>query len=161
MEKIRGVVEPGPRLWAVMQGKAWIDEWPSSQEWAEEAEKILAFLEAQGQLTPEKFLGQLRGKLGQREGAMGHARAAHWLHRNGYKITDWEPKATNNPGDLEFQLRATPRVFAEVKHRTWQSELTREQIDAGRGKELPYKNGEILFPDPERAIIEAADKAIE
>jgi len=143
-----------------MQGRTWTDEWPSSQECADEVERVLAFLEAQGQLTPERFLGQLRGKLGQREGAIGHARAAYWLHRNGYRITHWEPKATNNPGDLEFQLRDAPRVFVEVKHRTWQSELTAEEIAGGRGKELPYKNGEVLHPDPEQAVLYAADKAI-
>jgi hypothetical protein len=143
-----------------MQGREWPDEWPGSQEWADEIERILAFLEAQGQLTPERFLNQMRGDLRQREGAFAHARVAYWLTRNGYRIERWEPKEVGH-GDLEFRHRSGALVFCEVKFRSWQSDLSKEEIKAGRGRELPYKNGEVIWSDANGAVVAAARKTAE
>jgi hypothetical protein len=48
-------------------GASWVgeDEFPSSQEWADEVERVLSFLEAQGQFG--RYLPALQGKLTQRD----------------------------------------------------------------------------------------------
>ena len=140
-----------------MQGCEWPDEWPGSQEWADEAERILAFLEVQGQLTPKRFLNQMRGDLRQREGAFAHARVAYWLTRNAYRIERWEPKEGGH-GDLEVRHRSGALIFCEVKFRSWLSELSEQEFKAGRAKELPYKNAEIIRSDANGAVLAAARK---
>lgn len=153
---IRGEIEVGVLLAQVLDGKN-IGGWPGSQEWADEAEAILAFLKEHGQL--ETFLKPMRGKENQREGAFAHGRAAMWLAQHGYRITGWEPDATGHPGDLEFDYMLGRKVFAEVKFRTWQSELSEEEIRAGRAKLPPFINGEVHSFDSHDAVIGAIEKA--
>ncbi|MBI4493210.1 MAG: hypothetical protein HY690_10510 [Chloroflexi bacterium] len=74
------------------------DEFPAHQPWADELERILAFLEAQGQF--ERFRSRLYAR--ERDGALAEARAAFYFHRNGFRILGWEPEEVPGiPGDIE------------------------------------------------------------
>ena len=73
---------------------------PSGQEWADDTERILGFLEAQGVL--ETFLPRLLAR--EWEGAFAEARVGYFFKRNGFKVLNWEPmKVPDRPGDIDIQ----------------------------------------------------------
>lgn len=143
----------GPRTRAILSDAVWSEKsfFPGHQSWADEFEKILAFLEAQGQF--ERFYSRLRAK--ERDGALAEARAGFYFHRNGFKILKWEPEAVPRvPGDIEIAWRNTEAIFLEVKNPGWEGELSEEEINTGRTK-LPkrIKGGEgRSFGPPERVL---------
>ncbi|PYU95416.1 MAG: hypothetical protein DMG25_04260 [Acidobacteria bacterium] len=58
---------------------ATVDEFPSSQLWADEVERVLAYTAAAGQF--ERYLGALRGRKSQFESALLELRVAFFLHK--------------------------------------------------------------------------------
>ncbi len=153
------VIKYGPLTRVVMHEASWLgtDEWPSSQEWADEAERVLSHLVAHSQFG--RFLGDLKGKLSQRGGAFAEARVAFWFSRNGFRITRWHPEVTKYPGDLEIQWGDTPNIFVEVKQRTWQAELEDEEREKGRTEQPRYINAEARWVDADEQVICGAFKA--
>lgn len=112
----------------VLDGAGWREtsKFPAWQEWADELERVLAFLVAQDQF--QRFLPRLRGKESQLEGALAEIRFAYFLHCNRFRILEWEPTAvTGRPGDLEVGWRGSAPIFIEVKGPGWESELTEDE----------------------------------
>ncbi len=107
-------IKLGPFTTTVLDRAVWREEsvFPAFQEWADETERILSFLESQGVLG--RFMSRLTAR--EREGAFAEARAAFYFHRNGFRVVRWDPEAVaGRPGDLELQWRDTPPIFVEVK----------------------------------------------
>jgi DNA-directed RNA polymerase subunit RPC12/RpoP len=112
-----------------MDGAVWSgqDEFPSSQLWADEVERVLAFTVAQGQFP--RYLGALRGRKNQFESALLELRVAFFLHRNSFKIVGWEPVGNGgNKGEYLVQGPSGTATFVEVKSPGWESELFEEEL---------------------------------
>jgi hypothetical protein len=128
-------VKLGSRAGGLFSPVPWTDDYPASQEWADELETLLEFCDSQGQLA--RFLPKLRiPRNKQREATLSELRVALFLHRSGFPIAAWEPPG-NNGKEGEYSVR-TPEegiVFTEVKSRGWESELTQEERLAGRTKQ--------------------------
>ena len=131
-------VKLGSRAGGLFSPVPWTDDYPASQEWADELETLLEFCDSQGQLA--RFLPKLRiPRNKQRDATLSELRVALFLHRSGFPIAAWEPPG-NNRKEGEYSVR-TPEegiVFTEVKSRGWESELTQEERLAGRTKQPKY-----------------------
>src|SRR5262245_59335252 len=142
----------GPLTSTVLDRARWRgqDEFPSSQEWADEVERIFSFADARGQFT-RPYLSRLIASTSQRDSALEELRVAFFFERNSFRITEWGPRG----GRGEFMVSgpsAIREIFVEVKSPGWESELTRQELDAGR-KALPkYINGEARWFDPINSI---------
>jgi hypothetical protein len=139
---------------AVLRNK---DEFPAHQAWADEVERVLAFLATQGQF--ERLLRRLRAK--ERNAALAEARAGFYFHRNGFQIVRWEPEAVPGiPGDLEIAWHDTEPLFLEVKCPSWEGELAEEEIRARRTERPKYINAEGRAIDPVERVIYVVSKAL-
>lgn len=117
----------------VMDGAAWRDTnaYPSSQEWADEAERLFNFAVSQDQFG--RFLPNLRGRWTQFESAQAELRVTFFLHRNGFRIVEWEPLGAGEcKGEFTIKGPSSLPVFTEVKSPGWEGELTPEELKAGR-----------------------------
>jgi hypothetical protein len=129
-------VQIGPFTRLIAEGAKWLgkDRFPARQVWADEVERILEFLSAQDQFL--RFLPRLRDDARARDAALAEARVAFLLHRNGFRIVEWEPAARNrHKGDFSIQWNNGPVILVEVKAPDWQSELT-DPERRGERKEL-------------------------
>ena len=154
-------VKLGPRLREIARGARWQseDEFPGSQEWADQIEKALRFVEAEGELA--RYRPRLKARAAERQGALSEIQTAHFLHSLGFKIAGWEPVVVpNRPGDLEISLRGRRSVFVEVKGPTWKGELTQTEIRDGRTKQPKHIAGDARFGNPAGRVICAIDKAL-
>lgn len=152
-------VNLGPLTRGVLDGAVWREEsqFPASQVWADEVERVLSFLRAQDVFA--RFLPRLRAR--EREGALAEARAAFFLHRNGFRILRWESEEVpNHPGDLEIQWQEGERVFVEVKGPGWEGELTAEERRDGRTRLPKYINAEARAIEPTERVLYAVQKAL-
>lgn len=150
----------GPLTRRIYCGASWVgkDEFPSSQEWADEVERVLSFLEAKGQF--ERYLRSLQGKLTQRDGALAEARVAFFFHRNCFKILSWEPRGTSSHlGEFEVQWNSLQPIFVEVKGPRWEGELSGEELNDSRRHQPRHINGEARSIDSIGKVIAAAEKA--
>jgi hypothetical protein len=127
--------------------------------WADEAERLFAFLQAQGVF--EQFLPRLCAREREKTAALAEARAGFFFHRNGFHILRWEPEeVAGRPGDLEIQWRSSEPMFLEVKGPDWEGELTEAERRAGR-KDLPkYINAEGRAIAPQERVVYAITKAL-
>lgn len=116
---------------------------------------------AQGQF--DRFLPLLRDVHAKhRDAKLAEARVSFFLHRNGFKILEYDPPGANgNGGDLRVQWRETKPIFVEIKHPNWHGELaprtkrkqqglTTEQTEALRKRLAQPKDidGEARWIDP-------------
>jgi hypothetical protein len=145
----------------VLDGAAWrgTSVYPASQPWADELERLLAFLAAQGQF--ERFLSRLRGKESQLEGALAEIRLAYFLHRNGFAILEWEPVAVEGrPGDLSVSWQRGAPIFVEVKGPGWESELTADELKGARKGQGKYVDSEVRSVNSVDSVLRAIDKCL-
>jgi hypothetical protein len=152
-------VKLGPRISTIVDGAVWREKhsFPAHQAWADEIEKVLAFLESQDQFT--RFKSRLCAW--ERDGAMAEARAGFYFHRNGFRIVQWEPVAVAGiPGDIEIAWRDTQPIFVEVKCPSWEGELDEEEIQAGRTECPKYINAEGHWIDPVERVLYAIRKSL-
>lgn len=153
----------GPLTRTVLDGAVWREQslFPVSQVWADEVERVLAFLSAQGVF--ETFLPRLRARESERDGALAEARVGFFFHRNGFRILQWEPaEVPDHPADIEIQWRDTDSIFVEVKGPGWEGELSpREHQD--RRQHLPKYNehkSEARSTDPIERVFYGVSKAL-
>jgi hypothetical protein len=154
-------VRLGPLTEIIFNGASWrgADAFPSNQIWADEVERVLSFLQAQGQF--ENYLPMLRGKLTQRDGALAEARVAFFFHKNGFKITSWRPLgASSYLGEFEIQWNSLPCIFVEVKGPRSEGELSEEELNGPRRHQPRYLDGEARWVDSIGKIVAAAEKAL-
>jgi hypothetical protein len=131
-------VKLGPRASALFSPLPWTDDYPASQEWADELEALLAFSESQGQHN--RFLPKLRTPRNkQRDAALSELRVAFFLNHSGFSIAAWDPPGNDgNVGEYSISTPEGSTVFTEVKSRCWESELSQEERLAGRTKLPKY-----------------------
>lgn len=151
----------GPLTKEIYHNASWLgeDEFPSNQEWANEVERVLSFLEVKGQL--KRYLPMLQGKLTQRDGALAEARVAFFFHRNGFKILSWEPQgASSRLGEFEVQWNSLQPIFVEVKGPRWEGELSDEELNGPRRHQPRFIDGEARWIDSIGKVMAATDKAV-
>lgn len=151
----------GPLGRRVVDGAPWqpTSAYPARQQWADELERLLEFLQAQGRI--ESLLPRLRGKESQLEGALAEVRTGFFLHHHGFDILRWEPEAVaDRPADLEVSRCGSPAVLVEVKGPGWESELTEAERAAGRKALGKFVHGEVFSSDPIRSVLYAIDKSL-
>lgn len=152
-------VKLGPLTSTVLDGAVWreMSQFPASQVWADEVERILCFLQARDVF--DHFLPRLRAR--EREGALAEGRAAFFFHRHGFQILRWEPEAVpNHPGDIEIRWQQGEPVFVEVKAPGWEGELTAEEISDDRTRLPKYINAEARAIDPTERVLYSVRKAL-
>jgi hypothetical protein len=152
-------VKLGPQSRALLACSTWTqtNSYPAHQAWADELEQLLSLLQVEGVLG--RFLPRLSSR--EWEGALAEARAAFYFKRNGFRITNWQPRANPTiPGDLEIQWSDTEKIFVEVKGPGWESELSQEEIEAKRQQQPKYINAEARFVDPYERLRYAIAKAV-
>lgn len=154
-------VKLGPLTRTVLNGAVWRDKskYPAFQEWADEAERVFAFLEAEGVF--ERFLPRLRAREREKTAALAEARAGFFFKRNGFRILRWEPEEVpDHPGDVDIQWRESEPIFVEVKGPDWEGELTETERRASR-KNLPkYISAEGRWIAPQDRVLYAITKAL-
>ncbi len=141
-------------------GASWLvqDDFPASQIWADELERVLSHLEAHGQF--QRYLPNLRGKLTQRNGALAEARVSFFFIRNGFSITSWEPAGdSDSVGEFELQWKSDPSIFVEVKGPTWEGQLCEDERKNGRKDTGKYMHSEIRSLDTNGKVLAAMRKA--
>jgi hypothetical protein len=153
-------VRLGPLTLSVLNGARWKgqDQYPAFQVYADECEALLEFAKAQEQF--ERYFADLTASRRQRDAALGELRVAYHLEQNGFEIVQWKPVGLA-PKEGEFLIRGPAGVetFVEVKGPGWQSELSDEEIKAGRTKQPKNLHLEARAIAPWQAIQFAVEKA--
>ena len=117
------------------------DEFPSSQLWSDEVERVLSFAHSQEQFG--RYLPDLRGRRSQRDSALAELRVAFYFHRNQFRVTTWKPKGANrNEGEFRVCGPSGINVFVEVKSPGWEGELSDAERNAGRTRKPKYLHAE-------------------
>jgi hypothetical protein len=134
------------------------DQFPSSQLWADEIERVLSYAHAQGKF--DEYLGALRGNASQRDSAIAELRVAFYFHRNQHPVIQWKPiGADGNEGEYLIRAPGPENVFVEVKAPGWEGELSEQERKAGRAKQEKHINAEARAIAPWERIQFSIDKA--
>jgi hypothetical protein len=150
----------GPLTSSIWEGAAWMtqDEFPSSQLWADEIERILSYVQAQGKF--EYYLGALRGNANQRDSAIAELRVAFYFHRNQFPVIEWKPAGENgNEGEYLIRSPEFENIFVEVKAPGWEGELSQKERESGRIRLGKHIDREARAIAPWERIQFAIDKA--
>ena len=155
----RSGMELGPRTRKLVSGSRWKDDYPAKQEYADELETLLNFLESQGQCR--SYIGRLEGPNKQRNAALMELRVALHLDRSGYPVVKWSPLGAGvNEGEFVVEGPDKRRVFVEVKGPEWESEVPKDELKAGRSRQPKYIDMEgQSIPPRYKSIQFAVDKA--
>jgi hypothetical protein len=148
----------GPLTQKIAYKAKWLtqDDFPGSQVWADDVERVLSFVLAEGQF--ERFLPRLNDDRRSRNSALAEIRAAFFFHRNSFRILSWEPKSTTGKlGDLEIQWFDTGPIFVEIKGPDWQGELSDSEKMGERKTQLKYLDMEARFVDPASQVLKVIE----
>lgn len=160
LQRANETVTLGPLSSTVADGSSWLgaDEFPSSQLWADELERVLAFASGRGGF--ERCLGDLRGSASQRDSALAELRVAFYFDRNGFRLTEWKPRGANlKEGEYCIVSPSGQDIFVEVKSPGWEGELLQTERLAGRTALPKYINAEARAVDRAGPIRFAVGKA--
>ncbi len=118
-------VRLGPLSRQLLSGSRWqgMDCFPAWQDWADDVEDVLTFLQRQGRL--EAFLAVIQKVQTpqHRDASLAEARGAFFLARCGFRIVQWEPPGEgSNKGEVMVSLADSPDIFVEIKQPGWQGE---------------------------------------
>lgn len=150
-----------PRLYQLAQGATWVgtDDFPASEEWANEHEQWLAFIDAVGALG--HYLPRLRGPKERRDEAFTEIAVAYFLAvRCGHPILAWEPVGVGGKrGEFSVAV-AGQSVFVEVKSPGWEQEIAAaEGQGSPRLSQPKYIAGEARSTGPWESVRHAVKKA--
>ena len=114
--------------------------WPSCQEWFEEINRWLTFIDNKKELN--RFLPRLKAQKLQRNIAFTEIYSAYVLETIlNYKIISFEEKTIGNKNvDLIFK-DGNQKIYCEVKCPCWGGELNKQEYEE-RIKKSKYINGE-------------------
>jgi hypothetical protein len=132
---------------------------PSSQEWANEFERVFTYADNKGQFA--NYFNRLTSRsYSQFDSSLAELRVAYFLDRAGIQVVTWEPVPPSGNA-LEFIVACTSgeSVFVEVKSPGWESELESSELKAGRATQEKYGETEGRWVGPSDAIQFAIGKA--
>lgn len=144
----------------IKQGSRWAnkDAFPSTQEWAMEVDKWLAFLKEEKQF--DRFLPRLKDAPKKRDETLSEISAAYFISKiKCCHIAEWEPRGEENQiGEFAFNVPDTT-VFCEIKSPGWESEIAKKDKGSPRLKQPKYINAEERFYNNARDIRNSVEKA--
>lgn len=151
-----------PLLKLMSHNALWLgqDDFPSCDEWADESEKWLHFVENTGALT--HYLPRLRGPKERRDEALHEIAVVYFLVKHcGLSILEWEPIGREGKkGEALVGLPDGGCIFVEVKSPGWEAEIVKsEGRQSNRLKMKKYINLETRFTDPWRPVRDSVAKA--
>ena len=152
-------VSLGPLTRCLTQNAKWTDQYPPTQALADECEQLLQLAESQH--VSEDYRPRLQVSKKQRDEALDEIRVARFLALSGFPPVagTWKPNGgTTADGEFTVQGPSGSPVLVEVKRRSWQSELSEEEILADRARE-PKSNRLARAVPVTRPIRAAIDKA--
>jgi hypothetical protein len=125
----------------IKQGSRWADKdaFPSTQEWAMEVNKWLAFLKEEKQF--DRFLPRLKDAPEKRDETLSEISAAYFISKiKCYHIAKWESRGEENQiGEFAFNVPDTT-VFCEIKSPGWESAIAKKDKDSPRLAQPKYRN---------------------
>jgi len=134
------------------------DDFPSSDDWKNEINKWLLFIQDKNQL--KRYLPRLNDSKSKRDEALAEIFSAYILEvKLKYPIIRWEVKTISGK-DVDFVIQdGLNEIYCEVKSPGWESELEQKERLNGR-KDLPkYISGEARSIAPWQAIRFALKKS--
>jgi hypothetical protein len=154
----------GPLTTSLKADAAWEvkypdDKYPAWQDYADECETLLSFAQIHGVL--DRFRPRLCDKPSKRDEALAELRVEYFLESSGFPIVDFEPKdAGNRTLECSIALGQGQNGLVEVKSPGWESELTDQEIKAGRQKQPKYQHLQGRAAGPVPIIQRAVNKAL-
>jgi hypothetical protein len=150
----------GPKTKHILKQARWggKDDFPASQGFADEFEKLLTYIDRAGQF--QRFCPRLTATKTQRDETLQEIRVAYFFDLRKFPITSWEPLG-HGVKTGEFCIRTSPsdHVFIEVKSPGWEGELGPAERAAGRAKQEKYIDGKVRWHEPWERIRFTIQKA--
>jgi hypothetical protein len=118
-------VNIGPLTRSLIAGAKWEghDAFPAWQNWADDVESIMEFLANNNRFDHFCDLIQKTRTVQHRDAMLAEARGGFYLHRNGFRVLEWEPLGEGTArGEALVRLGESPAIFVEVKQPSWQGE---------------------------------------
>jgi hypothetical protein len=76
---------------------------------------------------------------------------AFFFFRNGFRVVEWELMGANKrQGEFAIKTPSGTDVFVEVKGRSWEGELSKEERDSGTPKSFFDRSGLVSLLDLQR-----------
>ena len=149
----------GPLTARLVHQARWGDLYPAWQFYADECERLLAFLRAHGEL--DRFWPRLCSREHQRDEALNEIRVAYFLESAGFPIVSWE-LTDAPPYNVEFAvfLGHARSALVEVKSPGWEAELSKQEQQQGRTRQEKYIDMEGRAAGPVEVIRRTVTKAL-
>jgi hypothetical protein len=133
-----GALRLGPVARKLIAPDKWADGYPGPEAYVKELDILLKFADEKSGCL-ERFRPNIEARDKQRDKAMSELRLAYLLENMGFPITAWDPPGANNKiGEFTLQSPEGVSIFTEIKSPGWESELSKEQIAAGRATQPKY-----------------------
>ncbi|HZW92888.1 MAG TPA: hypothetical protein VFF64_08045 [Candidatus Eremiobacteraceae bacterium] len=124
-------VRLGPLTQQLLSGARWrgADGFPAWQNWADDVEEVLTFLQQQGRFTHFLTVMQKAQTPQHRDACLAEARGALHFARSGFRIVQWEPPGEGTTkGEVLVGLADSPAIFVEIKQPGWQGEYLPRRV---------------------------------
>jgi hypothetical protein len=124
-------VRLGPLTKHFLSGSRWegADAFPAWQEWADDVEDILVFLQRENRLQAFLATAKMARPARDRDALLAEARVAFHLAMNGFRILQWEPPGEGtSKGEFLVSLANCSPIFIEVKQPGWEGEFLPQRI---------------------------------
>ena len=132
-----GALRLGPVARRLISPDVWTDGYPGPEAYVKELDVLLKFADGKGCLR--RFVPNLEGRNNQRDEALNELRLAYLLENLDFSIIQWDPPGLNGRiGEFLLKSPEGTCIFTEIKSPGWESELSPEQIKAGRTKLPKY-----------------------
>lgn len=127
----------GPVARKLLSPDAWTDGYPGPVAYVKELDVLLKFADEKGCLP--RFVPNLEARNNQRDEALNELRLAYLLENLDFPVTQWDPPGLKGKVG-EFLLNSPERtaIFTEIKSPGWESQLSPDEIKAGRAKQPKY-----------------------
>jgi hypothetical protein len=133
-----GALRLGPIARKLISPDKWSDGYPGPEAYVKELDILLKFADEKSACL-QRFRPNIEARDKQRNKALSELRLAYLLENMGFPITAWDrPGAGNKIGEFLLDSPEKISIFTEIKSPGWESELSKEQIAAGRADQPKY-----------------------
>jgi hypothetical protein len=128
----------GPVARKLISPDTWTDGYPGPEAYIKELDILLRFADEKPGCL-KRFVPNIEARDKQRNKTLSELRLAFLLENMDFPITAWDPPGANGKrGEFLLQSPEGISIFVEIKSPGWESELSKEQIAAGRAREPKY-----------------------
>lgn len=134
-----GASRLGPAARRLISPDRWTDGYPGSVAHSRELDVLLDWANKRNYL--KRFVPNIEAKDAQRDETLNELRLAYLFDHTGFRVVQLDPPGANNKiGEYLLGSPEETNVFVELKSRGWESELSKEEIAAGRQHQPKYPN---------------------